>query len=60
MLMTHEDLSQLIGSSRETVTRILKMFRQKKLISIKGSTLMILNADALEGLAQDEQPSLPI
>ena len=54
--MTHEDLSQLIGSSRETVTRILKMFREKKLIAIKGSTLTILNAAALEGLAQDEQP----
>jgi CRP/FNR family transcriptional regulator len=60
MLMTHEDLSQLIGSSRETVTRILKMFREKKLISIKGSTLTILNCDALEGLAQDEQPALPV
>jgi CRP/FNR family cyclic AMP-dependent transcriptional regulator len=55
LLMTHEDLSQLIGSSRETVTRILKMFREKKLIAIKGSTLTILNAAALEGLAQDEQ-----
>ena len=55
MLMTHEELSQLIGSSRETVTRILKMFREKKLIAIKGSTLTILNAAALEGLAQDEQ-----
>ncbi len=54
MLMTHEDLSQLIGTSRETVTRILKMFRQKKLISINGSTLTILNCAALEGLAQDE------
>jgi CRP/FNR family transcriptional regulator len=54
MLMTHGDLSQLIGSSRETVTRILKMFREKKLISIKRSTLTILNCDALEGLAQDE------
>ena len=54
MLMTHEDLSQLIGTSRETVTRILKMFREKKLISIKGSTLTILNCAALEALAQDE------
>ena len=54
MLMTHEDLSQLIGSSRETVTRILKMFREKKLITIKGSALTILNSAVLEALAQDE------
>lgn len=52
MLMTHEDLSQLIGSSRETVTRILKMFREKKLISVKGSTITILNCEALEGVAR--------
>lgn len=57
MLMTHEDLSQWIGSSRETVTRILKIFREKQLISIKGSTLTILNAAALQSLAQKEPSS---
>ncbi len=50
MLMTHEDISQLIGTSRETVTRLLKEFREKKLISIKGSTLIVHNRAALEAL----------
>ncbi len=50
MLMTHEDISQLIGSSRETVTRLLKEFREKNLISIKGSTLTVHNRAALEAL----------
>lgn len=50
MLMTHEDMSQLIGTSRETVTRILRDFRDKKLISIHGSALVVHNRTALESL----------
>jgi len=50
MLMTHEDISQHIGTSRETVTRLLKEFREKKLLSIKGSTLTVHNRAALESL----------
>ena len=50
MLLTHEDLSQLIGTSRETVTRLLKDFRARKLISIKGACLTILNRAALRSL----------
>ena len=50
MLMTHEDMSQLIGTSRETVTRLLRDFRDKKLISINGSALVVHNRTALESL----------
>ena len=50
LLMTHEDISQLIGTSRETVTRLLKEFRDKKIIAIRGSALTILNQPALEAL----------
>jgi len=50
LLMTHEDISQLIGTSRETVTRLLKEFREKKIVSIKGSSLTISNTAALEAL----------
>jgi CRP/FNR family transcriptional regulator, cyclic AMP receptor protein len=50
MLMTHEDMSQLIGTSRETVTRLLKEFRDKKLITLKGASLIVHNRTALESL----------
>jgi len=50
LLMTHEDISQLIGTSRETVTRLLKEFRDKGIIAIRGSSLTILNKPALEAL----------
>ena len=50
VLMTHQDISQLIGTSRETVTRLLKEFRDRGILSIKGSTLTVHNRPALEAL----------
>ena len=50
VLMTHHDISQLIGTSRETVTRLLKEFREKGILSVKGSTLTVHNHTALEAL----------
>ncbi len=50
MLLTHEDVSQMIGTSRETVTRLFKDFREKKLISMKGATLTVHNPAALRAL----------
>ena len=46
--LTHEEIAQLIGTSRETVTRVLGEFRQKKLAQLRGSTLVILDKPALE------------
>ena len=50
LLMTHEDISQLIGTSRETVTRLLKEFREHRILSIKGAALTVHNKAALEAL----------
>ena len=49
--MTHEEMAQMIGSSRETVTRLLSDLRKKELIRLEGSTLVIRNRPALEALA---------
>jgi CRP/FNR family transcriptional regulator, cyclic AMP receptor protein len=48
--LTHEEMAQLIGTSRETVTRILAEFREKQLAHLRGSTLLIKNKAALEKL----------
>lgn len=45
---THEEISEMIGTSRETVTRILKDFRNRKLITLKGSDLTILDPRRLD------------
>ena len=50
--LTHEEIAQLIGTSRETVTRVLGEFRQKKLAQLRGSTLIILDKPALERMIE--------
>jgi CRP/FNR family transcriptional regulator len=50
LAMTHEEIAQMIGTSRETVTRILGEFRAKKLAVIKGASLLITNRAGLERL----------
>jgi CRP/FNR family cyclic AMP-dependent transcriptional regulator len=47
LTLTHEEVAQIIGASRETVTRLLGDFKNKQLIHIKGSTLIIRNKEAL-------------
>jgi CRP/FNR family transcriptional regulator len=48
--LTHEEIAQLIGTSRETVTRVLGEFREKQYAHLRGSTLLIRNKAALEKL----------
>ena len=49
--MTHEEMAQRIGASRETVTRLLTTLRRKRLIRLDGPRLVIRNRTALEALA---------
>jgi len=49
--MTHEEMAQRIGSSRETVTRLLSVLRKKQLIRLDGPRLVIRDRPALEALA---------
>ncbi len=50
LALTHEEIAQLTGTSRETITRTLTEFRKKEIVEIKGSTLIIHNKPALEQL----------
>ena len=51
--MTHEELGECIGASRETVTRVMTTFKSKKLVMLNGSVLTIPNTRALEHYACD-------
>jgi CRP/FNR family transcriptional regulator, cyclic AMP receptor protein len=48
---THEEIAEMIGTSRETVTRLLAELKKRQIIQVKGATLLICNRAALEGLA---------
>ena len=50
LALTHEEIAQLTGTSRETITRILSEFRKKDIAELKNSTLTIHNKLALEQL----------
>jgi len=49
-LNRQEEIAQMIGASRETVTRLLADFKKKQLVQVKGSTVVICNPAALEKL----------
>mgnify|MGYP000079460295 FL=1 len=38
---THEEMAEMIGTSRETVTRALRYFRENELVTLRGSDLLI-------------------
>src|ERR1035437_2432344 len=50
LALTHEEIGQMIGSSRETVSRLLAGFKKQRLIQQSGSTLVIPDRVALESL----------
>jgi CRP/FNR family transcriptional regulator len=50
LTLTHEEIAEMIGTTRETVSRLFSDFKKKQLVQIKGSTLMIRNRDGLEKL----------
>jgi len=53
-VMTHQELAEIIGTSRETVTRLLASMRHKGLIEIEGSTLLVRNREALRELGHGD------
>ncbi len=50
LTLTHEEIAQMIGTSRETVTRLFAEFKKRQFIQLRGSTLVIRNRAALETL----------
>src|SRR5436190_1402506 len=41
VLLTHEEIAQMIGTTRETVTRLMSDFKRRKIIDVKGSTFLV-------------------
>lgn len=48
LTLTHEEIAQIIGASRETVTRLFSDFKKKEFVQVKGSTVIIKNRAGLE------------
>ena len=52
--LTHEEIAQMIGTSRETVTRVFADWRQRQIVKGTGSTLVIRNKATLGLIATPE------
>ncbi len=50
---THEAMAQMIGTSRETVTRSLSAMKKKKILRVRGTSLLITSLTALEEMAHE-------
>ena len=51
LTLTHEEIGQHIGASRETVTRLFSEFKSERLIEVRGTTLLLNNRPALRAMA---------
>jgi CRP/FNR family transcriptional regulator len=51
LALTHEEIAQMIGTSRETVTRLFADLKKRQIVQAKGSTLLIRNKAALKQIA---------
>jgi CRP/FNR family transcriptional regulator len=49
-LLTHEQIGEFIGASRETVTRTMGSFKLRRLVALNGSMVTIPNRSALQKL----------
>ena len=52
ILLTQEEIAQIIGASRETVTRLFSTLKRDKIIRVKRDALWIRDSEALASLAQ--------
>jgi CRP/FNR family transcriptional regulator len=51
-VFTHEEIAQMIGSSRETVTRLLTILRRRNIIQISSDNVLIHDREALENMLE--------
>ena len=49
--LTHEQIAECVGSTRETITRTLSDFKAHHLVTLKGATITIPNIAALQAVA---------
>jgi CRP/FNR family transcriptional regulator, cyclic AMP receptor protein len=53
VLLTQQDISELIGTSRETVTRLLRDLKERQILSVKGAAITIHDRPSLQRLVLD-------
>jgi len=52
VLLTQEEIAQIIGASRETVTRLFSVLKRDQVIRVKRDAMWICDSEALAAIAQ--------
>lgn len=52
LTLTHDEIADIIGASRETVSRLFASFKREKYIEVHGSILVFTNKPGLEKLLE--------
>ena len=52
LTLTHEEIAEMIGTTRETVSRLFSDFKKKGILQVKGTHLTIRNGPALTRLVR--------
>ena len=59
-VFTQEEIAQMIGSSRETVTRLLTALRRRNIIQITSDSVLIRDRRALENMLESKDQIEPV
>jgi CRP/FNR family transcriptional regulator, cyclic AMP receptor protein len=51
LTLTHEEIGQMVGTSRETVTRLFGEWRKQRIVESNGATLLIRKMAVLKAMA---------
>ena len=51
ILLSREDIANIIGTATESAIRLLSEFKKKKIINLKGKEVFILNSQALKDIS---------
>ncbi len=57
LAVTHEEIAQMIGTSQETVSRLLADLKKRHIVQLKNSTLLIRNKVALKAMVITQSPT---
>jgi CRP/FNR family cyclic AMP-dependent transcriptional regulator len=50
LTLTHEEIAEMLGTSRETITRLFADFKRQQLVEVRGSSLVITDKPGLQRL----------
>jgi CRP/FNR family cyclic AMP-dependent transcriptional regulator len=52
LTLTHQEIAEMVGTSRETVTRLFADFKRKRLVEIHGATLVVTDRPGLQQMLE--------